>query len=112
MKRDKGGRFTGRVKNSDPEFVLHDTAGRGIKFLAEYNSSFIAADRRTAYKSEKYPWIEMAGHYQILAGSPLDMDALSVDIPGRKGPGGPRASVFLWLRAGLLLLPCWIALPD
>ena len=47
----------------------------------------ISKDRRASYKSEKYPWIEMAGKYEHLVHKATDFDGIRVEIPGHSGPG-------------------------
>jgi hypothetical protein len=75
----------GEVQNGTEYWLDHPRAP--TRYLYEYTDGSIAADKRASYASKKYPWIEMAGMYKVLADFPMDFDAIRVEIPGKQGPG-------------------------
>ncbi len=84
--RPNGFRFEVNIDETHEEWLEHpDYPNRYTKTFkddyVEWN------DKRFAYQSEKYPWLEAVQSYTINVNNPFDYDVIPVGIPGFHGVG-------------------------
>merc|ERR1712156_268274 len=53
----------------------------------KYTSAHLSTDRRVAYASDEYPWIEAVHKFRINHRWPREWDAARFSLPGRQGSG-------------------------